>query len=66
MRELFEAIGMDIVEMKKFHELSFPYEFYLKKLIRSEALARLLLLFVRAFFRLFKIRNKMLVVGRKR
>jgi hypothetical protein len=66
MRKLFEAIGMEIVELKKFHELSFPYEFYLKKLVQSETVVRLLLPFVQAFFRLFKIRNKMLVVGRKR
>jgi 2-polyprenyl-6-hydroxyphenyl methylase/3-demethylubiquinone-9 3-methyltransferase len=66
MRKLFEAIGMEIVELKKFHELSFPYEFYVKKLVQSETVVRLLLPFVQAFFRLFKIRNKMLVVGRKR
>ena len=66
MKELFEAVGMEIVELRKFHELSFPYAFYLKKLFRSAALVRLLLPFVKAFFWLFKIRNKMLVVGRKR
>ena len=66
MKELFEALGMEVIELRRFHELSFPYDFYLKKILRSEALVRLLLPAVRAFFWLFKIRNKMLVVGRKR
>jgi hypothetical protein len=65
MKGLFEAVGMEVVELRKFHELSFPYEFYLKKLVRSEVLVKLLLPLVRAFFWIFKIRNKMLVVGRK-
>jgi 2-polyprenyl-6-hydroxyphenyl methylase/3-demethylubiquinone-9 3-methyltransferase len=65
MRLLFEAAGLEVLELHKFHELSFPYEFYLKKLLRSEALVRLLLPAVHIFFRIFKIRNKMLVVGRK-
>jgi 2-polyprenyl-3-methyl-5-hydroxy-6-metoxy-1,4-benzoquinol methylase len=65
MKELFRSCGLEVVQLQKFHELSFPYEFYLRKLLRSEALVRLSLPLVKAFFRLFKIRNKMLVVGRK-
>jgi len=65
MKDMFVSSGLEVVELQKFHELSFPYEFYLKKLLRSEALVRLSLPAVRAFFRLFKIRNKMLVIGRK-
>jgi hypothetical protein len=65
MRLLFEAAGLEVLKLHKFHELSFPYGFYLKKLLRSEALVRLLLPAVHIFFRIFKIRNKMLVVGRK-
>ena len=65
MKELFSSCGLEIVQLQKFHELSFPYEFYLRKLLRSEALVKLSLPAVKAFFRLFKIRNKMLVVGRK-
>jgi 2-polyprenyl-6-hydroxyphenyl methylase/3-demethylubiquinone-9 3-methyltransferase len=66
MKELFRSCGLDVVELQKFHELSFPYEFYLRKLLHSEALVRLSLPVVKAFFGLFKIRNKMLVTGRKR
>ena len=65
MKDLFESNGLEVIELRKFHELSFPYEFYLKKMLRSDALVTLLLPAVKAFFRLFKIRNKMLVIGRK-
>ena len=65
MKELFESCGLEVVLLQKFHELSFPYEFYLRKLLHSEFLVKLSLPLVRAFFRLFKIRNKMLIVGRK-
>jgi 2-polyprenyl-6-hydroxyphenyl methylase/3-demethylubiquinone-9 3-methyltransferase len=65
MKELFASSGLEVVEAQKFHELSFPYEFYLKKLLHSEALVKLSLPAVKAFFLLFKIRNKMLVIGRK-
>ncbi len=66
MKELFESVGLEIIDLHKFHELSFPYEFYLKKLFKSEFLVRLLLPLVRVFFKIFKIQNKMLVVGRKK
>jgi 2-polyprenyl-6-hydroxyphenyl methylase/3-demethylubiquinone-9 3-methyltransferase len=66
MKELFESVGMKVIELKKFHELSFPYDFYLKKLLKSESVVRLILPLIRLFFRVFKIQNKMLVIGRKR
>ena len=65
MKDLFTSVGLKVVELQMFHELSFPYDFYLKKLLRSELLVKLLLPAVKAFFWLFKIRNKMLVIGRK-
>lgn len=65
MKELFRSCGLEVIQLQKFHELSFPYEFYLRKLLRSEALVKLSLPVVKAFFWLFKIRNKMLVIGRK-
>lgn len=65
MRRLFQSIGLEILELHKFHELSFPYDFYLRKFFRSPALVRLLLPVVRVFFKLFHIQNKMLLVGRK-
>ncbi len=65
MKRLFEAVGLKVIALQKFHELSFPYEFYLKKLFRSQGLVNLLLPFVKVFFKVFKIQNKMLVIGRK-
>ena len=66
MKELFTSCGLEVIELRKFHELSFPYEFYLRKMLRSEVLVKLSLPLVKAFFQLFKILNKMLVIGRKK
>lgn len=66
MRQLFETVGFEVIDLHKFHELSFPYEFYLKKLLKSQLLVNLSLPFVKVFFRVFKIQNKMLVVGKKK
>jgi 2-polyprenyl-6-hydroxyphenyl methylase/3-demethylubiquinone-9 3-methyltransferase len=65
MKQLIESAGLAVVELRKFHELSFPYEFYLKKLFRSQAVVNLLLPFVTLLFKVFKIQNKVLVIGRK-
>lgn len=65
MRGLFEAAGLEVAELNRFHELSFPYGFYLKKLVRSNLLVKLLLPFVNLFFVVFPIRNKMLAIGKK-
>jgi 2-polyprenyl-3-methyl-5-hydroxy-6-metoxy-1,4-benzoquinol methylase len=65
MKELFKAAGLEVIELEIFHELTFPYDFYLRKFFKSEVIIKLLLPAVRAFFWLFKIRNKMLVIGRK-
>jgi 2-polyprenyl-3-methyl-5-hydroxy-6-metoxy-1,4-benzoquinol methylase len=65
MKALFESTGLEVIDLHKFHELSFPYEFYLKKLLRSRMVVTTLLPAVHVFFKLFKIQNKMLVIGRK-
>ena len=65
MKELFQAAGLEVVELEIFHELTFPYDFYLRKFFKSEVIIKVQLPAVRAFFWLFKIRNKMLVIGRK-
>ena len=65
MRGLFETAGLEVLELNRFHELSFPYGFYLKKLVRSETFVKILLPFVRIFFIVFPIRNKMLAIGKK-
>jgi 2-polyprenyl-3-methyl-5-hydroxy-6-metoxy-1,4-benzoquinol methylase len=65
IKELFKAARFEVIELEIFHELTFPYDFYLRKFFKSEVIIKLLLPTVRAFFWLFKIRNKMLVIGRK-
>lgn len=66
MRSIYESAGLDVLELKTFHELSFPYSFYLKKFLRSDALVKFLLPLVHIFFIIFPIRNKMLCIGRKK
>ncbi len=66
MRGLLESAGMEVVELNRFHELSFPYGFYLKKLFGSELLVKILLPFAHLFFIVFPIRNKMLAVGKRK
>jgi 2-polyprenyl-6-hydroxyphenyl methylase/3-demethylubiquinone-9 3-methyltransferase len=65
MKTLFESVGLEVIDLHKLHELAFPYEFYLKKLFRSPILVNLLLPLVQIFFKIVKIQNKMLVIGRK-
>ncbi|MBI5825507.1 MAG: class I SAM-dependent methyltransferase [Chloroflexi bacterium] len=66
MKSALEMAGLEVAELRRFHELSFPYSFYLKKLVKSELLVKLLLPIVHIFFIIFPIRNKMLAVGRKK
>lgn len=63
-RFLHEA-GLDIADHRRIHELSFPYSFYLRKLLGSEKLVRVFLPIVSGFFRFFRIRNKIIAVGFK-
>ena len=65
MKELFESVGLEVIDLYKFHELSFPYDFYLRKLFKSEIIVKILLPIVRLFFKIFKIQNKMMVIGKK-
>jgi 2-polyprenyl-6-hydroxyphenyl methylase/3-demethylubiquinone-9 3-methyltransferase len=66
MKDLFEKANLEVIELRKFHELSFPYSFYLKKLIGSDLIVKLFLPIVNIMLLVFPIKNKMLVVGRKR
>ncbi|HEX2989113.1 MAG TPA: hypothetical protein VHO49_00480, partial [Anaerolineales bacterium] len=64
-KSLFESAGLQVAELRKFHELSIPYEFYMKKLIKRQRVVNFLLPVVRLFFSIFKIQNKQLVIGKK-
>jgi 2-polyprenyl-3-methyl-5-hydroxy-6-metoxy-1,4-benzoquinol methylase len=65
IRLLFESAGLQVIDLRKFHELSFPYEFYMKRLIKRQRVVNFLLPIVRLFFSIFKIQNKQLVIGKK-
>lgn len=65
MKLLLENIGLEVVELRKFHELSFPYRVYLGKMFKSNLLVELLLPIVQSFLCLFPVKNKMLVIARK-
>ena len=65
MTNLFTYANLEIVKQQTIHELTFPYQFYLKKLLRSDLLAQITEPLAIGFFKLFKIRNKMIVVGKR-
>jgi len=66
MREMLEDSGFEVLELAKFHELSFPYSFYLKKMFKSEWIVKMVLPLVHIFLVIFPIRNKMLAIGKKK
>ncbi len=65
MTRLLESCGFSVTTIRKMHELSFPYEFYLKRILRSNMAAKLTAPMAGLFFKLFRIENKMLAVARK-
>jgi 2-polyprenyl-6-hydroxyphenyl methylase/3-demethylubiquinone-9 3-methyltransferase len=65
MRELCEAAALEVVELRTFAELSFPCDFYLKKLFASARVVKALLPAARAAVWMLRCRNKMMVVARK-
>lgn len=65
LRQLLARYGFEVVELRKIHELSFPYTFYLERLLGHRGLARMLGPFVGLVFNVCRIRNKLLVVARK-
>jgi 2-polyprenyl-3-methyl-5-hydroxy-6-metoxy-1,4-benzoquinol methylase len=65
MEKELKSAGFEIKEISKFHELSFPYEFYLKKLLKSNFLVKLFKPIISLLLIIFPIKNKMLVVAKK-
>ena len=65
MRRILEEAGYEIVHLEKIHELSFPYEFYLKRVFRWSVAVKILEPVVRVAFRITKLRNKMVIAARK-
>jgi 2-polyprenyl-3-methyl-5-hydroxy-6-metoxy-1,4-benzoquinol methylase len=65
MHAMLTDVGIKVRQLTKVHHLAFPYDFYLRKFVRSGLLVRALTPAAAAFFFVFRIRNKMLVVGQK-
>ena len=66
MHKLMQTNSLEIQSLEVLHEMSFPYQFYLKKILKSDILVKLALPFVQFFFKIFKIRNKMMVVAERK
>lgn len=64
MTGLLIQMGFDILESRKFYELSFPRKFYLRRLLRSEIAVRCADPVARALLAILPVKNKMLVVAR--
>ncbi len=65
LTRLLQESGFEVLYLEKIHELSFPFSHYLKRLFRSERIARICQPVFRLIFRYFKIQNKMILVARK-
>lgn len=63
---LYRGAGVELQQLDLLHELSLPYKHYLKKLTRSDVVATITAPFARLAFSIFRIKNKMIAVGRKR
>lgn len=66
LEDSLQRSGFDVLYVRKFHELSFPIQFYLNKLFRSEKASRVIEPVIRVLLSVFRIRNKVAVVARKR
>jgi hypothetical protein len=66
LKYLLEKLNFEVVDLQKFHELSFRYIYYLRKLLKLEIFARFVLPFVGLFLFVFPVKNKMLIIARKR
>ncbi len=62
---MFSRTGIEVLDIRKLHELSMPQEAYLRRLLRSEMLARWLSPAAKALLGVFRVRNKMLILGAK-
>ena len=61
MKRMLEDIGFRDVRITKLHELSMPYFNYIRNMTRSELAGRLLAPLASLFFKVVRIRNKMIV-----
>jgi 2-polyprenyl-3-methyl-5-hydroxy-6-metoxy-1,4-benzoquinol methylase len=65
MDHLSNELNLKIIKFDLFHELSFPIEYYIRKLFKSGLLQTISIPLITFFSRHLRIRNKMLVVLKK-
>lgn len=66
MKSLLEYVGFEVLLVKKFHELTFPYSHYLNRMLKYNFLVKLALPFVSISLFVFPVKNKMLAIARKK
>ena len=66
MRDVLENVGFEVLEIRKFHELTFPYSFYLHNAFKSDYMVKLTLPLVQLAFPMLRVHNKMMVTARKK
>ncbi|HEY6225412.1 MAG TPA: class I SAM-dependent methyltransferase [Gemmatimonadales bacterium] len=65
MEDLLHRSGFRSIRIFRKFELSFPVEFYLRRLLRNETLARACALPARALIAALPVRNKVVAIGKK-
>ncbi len=63
---LFQQSDIELIFLQQFHEISFPYEFYLHKIIQNKWLLKIAIPATKLFFMVFKVKNKMMIIGKRR
>lgn len=59
------SVGLQVEECKRFHELSFPHDFYLRRILRSDLMVRAAVPLAKVLLAICPIRNKLLACGRR-
>lgn len=66
MDHIFQKLNLESVHSAVVHEHGYPLEYYLRRILRSERLAKLATPVVKGLFTVCPIKNKMILAARKR
>ena len=65
LKEIVENYGYEVKLIKKFHELSFPYKHYLRKVSNNKYFLNVADFLLKLVFKFLKINNKFVLVAKK-
>ena len=65
LKKIVEESGYEIKLIKKFHELSFPYKHYLKKISKNKYFLNIFDFLLKFVFKFLRIQNKFVLVAQK-